>query len=342
MDQEIGMSVRVAVLGAGIMGADHARILAQDVPGAAVQVICDMSLARAQEVGNATGALDVSDDPFATIRRADVDAVLIASPDQTHPAFVLASLAADKPILCEKPLAQTSAECLTLVEAEIARGRRLLQVGFMRRYDPSYASVKAVIERGQVGGSLMMHNFHRAVSAPPDFTGPMAITNAAPHEFDISRHVLQTDFKAITAFAPTAASEELRCGPVLLVLETTGGHLVTIEVHVNAVYGYDVKAEVVGEVGAVRLTQPMHDQISCQQTSSTAFHADWRTRFAEAYRLQNQDWVQSILNGQPPARAANAWDGYLAAVIAKCGVEALVTGARVPIPVTQRPPFYDQ
>ena len=80
------------------MGADHARILAQDVPGAAVQVICDMSLARAQEVGNATGALDVSDDPFATIRRADVDAVLIASPDQTHPAFVLASLAADKPM----------------------------------------------------------------------------------------------------------------------------------------------------------------------------------------------------------------------------------------------------
>jgi myo-inositol 2-dehydrogenase/D-chiro-inositol 1-dehydrogenase len=334
------MSVRIAVVGAGIMGADHARILAQDVPGAVLQVVCDMSAERTRTVAEATGAQDTMTDPLAAIARKDVDAVLIASPDSTHPAYVTAALAARKPVLCEKPLAPTTAECRALVEAEIATGRRLLQVGFMRRYDPSYAAVKAAVDQGRIGAALIMHNFHRAVSAPSDFTGSMAITNAAPHEFDIARFILNTDVAAISAFAPAAASADLRCGPVLLVLETVRGQLVSIEVHVNATYGYDVKGEVVGNSGAVSLERPILSHVNSALTRSDIFPADWRPRFAEAYRLQDRDWIQSIQAGRPSAIGASAWDGYCAAIIAEAGVLALSGGKRVTIPLSKIPAFY--
>ena len=103
----------------------------------------------------------------------------------------MAAIKAGKPVLCEKPLAPASAECLRVIDAEVRGGKRLVQVGFMRRFDPSYADMKAVLQSGTVGQPLMFHCFHRNVSAPPWFTSIMAITNSAPHEFDIARWLLE-------------------------------------------------------------------------------------------------------------------------------------------------------
>ena len=99
------MSVRVAVIGAGVMGADHARIIAGDVPGARLQVLCDADETRARRIGEATGAADIATDPVATIARDDVDAVLIASPDDTHAPLTIAALEAGKHVICDaRPL----------------------------------------------------------------------------------------------------------------------------------------------------------------------------------------------------------------------------------------------
>jgi len=100
------VSVRIAITGAGLMGADHARIVADDRPGAILQVVCDASAERARSVADAHGASDVETDPVATIRRADVDAVLIASPDETHAPLLLAAIEAGKPVLGEAPVAK--------------------------------------------------------------------------------------------------------------------------------------------------------------------------------------------------------------------------------------------
>ena len=99
------MTVRVALIGAGIMGADHGRILAEEVPGARVQVVVDADVGRARAVAEACGAQDAGGDGVGAIGRGDVDAVLVASPDGTHAELTLAAVAAGKPVLCEKPLA---------------------------------------------------------------------------------------------------------------------------------------------------------------------------------------------------------------------------------------------
>ena len=238
------------------MGADHARIVAEDLPGATLQVVCDPDDARAKSVADACGAVDVSSDPEGTIARNDVDAVIVASPDPTHAPLSLACIRYGKPVLCEKPLSQSSSECLSVIDTEMKTGRRWIQLGFMRRYDQSYIEMKAALENGVLGRALMMHNFHRNVATPAeDFTGAMAITNSAPHEFDVVRHVLDTEFSAISAFQPKRSDDLV--APVFLVLETRDGQIVNIEINNNAAYGYDVRGDLVGERGSIALNAPV-------------------------------------------------------------------------------------
>jgi myo-inositol 2-dehydrogenase / D-chiro-inositol 1-dehydrogenase len=332
------MTIRVGLIGAGIMGADHARILSQQVPGVTLQYVCDADAGRAKSVADTSGALHVTSDPHAVISDKSVDAVLIASPDQTHAPLTLAALAARKPVLCEKPLSPDSKECLEVIAAEVKLGRRLVQIGFMRRFDPAYVEMKSALESGLIGPALMMHNFHRNVSAPSNFTGQMAITNSAPHEFDIARFVLGADYKSISVFRPDFRDAGKVGAPVFMVLKTNDGQLVNIEINNNAAYGYDVRGELVGEKGSVFLRSPVNSEVHVALRQSTSYAEDWRPRFAEAYRLQNMAWLKSIQTGVPAG--ASAWDGYCATLVAEAGVASLAKGSAVMIKQAAKPDLY--
>lgn len=333
------MTIRVGVIGAGVMGRDHARIIAGDVPGAVLQAVCDADAARARSVVDETGAAEALTDPLAVISSAAIDAVLIASPDATHAPLTIACIEAGKPVLCEKPLAPTAAECLKVIAAEVKAGKRLVQVGFMRRFDPSYAEMKATLAGGSIGRAIMMHNFHRNVEAPPWFTAGMAITNSAPHEFDAARFILDTDLVAISAFQPAGGTTG-QVGPVFMVLETAAGQLVSIEINNNAAYGYDVRGELVGEKGSVFLNAPVYARINTDLQAVERYAADWRPRFADAYRLQDKAWIRSIESATPSTIAADAWDGYCAAEAAEAGVKALAEGRKVRVETTEEPSLY--
>lgn len=335
------MSVRIAIIGAGIMGADHARIVSEDLPGAVLQVVCDAFEARARAIAEDCGAIDISSDPLQTIRRDDIDAVIIASPDETHAPLSLAAIEVGKPLLCEKPLSQNASECRAVIDAEVARGRRFVQLGFMRRFDPSYRDMKAALADGSLGRAIMMHNTHRNVEAPANFTGQMAITNSAPHEFDVARFMLDTDYTAISVFQPAGVDASKTGAPVFMVLETGKGQIVNIEVNNNAAYGYDVRGELVGEKGSIQLTAPIHARRNGNLMAFEHYPADWRPRFAEAYRLQNKAFLNFVRTGAFPAIAADSWDGYCATLVAEAGVEALRTGKRVCLTTMDRPSLYN-
>ena len=332
------MTIRLGLIGAGIMGADHARILSEQMPGVSLQFVCDADAARARAVADASGALHVATDPLAVIADKAVDAVLIASPDHTHAALTKACVELGKPVLCEKPLSQDSGECLEVIAAEAKIGKRLAQIGFMRRFDPAYVEMKHALESGIIGPALMMHNFHRNVSAPSSFTGQMAITNSAPHEFDIARFMLGADFSQICVFRPQVREAAQKGAPVFMVLKTTAGQLVNVEINNNAAYGYDVRGELVGEKGSVFLRSPIATELHVHLQTITAYAEDWRPRFAEAYRRQNAAWLKSIETGKPAG--ASAWDGYAATLVAEAGVRSLDKGGPVEIAPVAKPALY--
>ena len=334
------MSIRIAVIGTGIMGTDHARIVAEDLPGAVLQVVCDISEQRARAVADNYGAVDIASDPSAAIARKDVDAVIIASPDETHAPLSCEAALLGKPVLCEKPLAPTSAECLQVMDVEMNMGRQLIQLGFMRRFDPSYQEMKAILDGGELGDAIIMHNFHRNATAPANFTGQMAISNSAPHEFDVARFVLGCDYTSISVFQPQGVDTAKTGAPVFMVLETNLGQLVNIEVNNNACYGYDVRGELVAEQGSVFLNAPINSRVNRALKAVERYPEDWRPRFAEAYRLQNKAWIRFVETGEFSPIAANAWDGYCAAVAAEAGVAALAAGSKVAVELTEKPSFY--
>jgi myo-inositol 2-dehydrogenase / D-chiro-inositol 1-dehydrogenase len=332
------MTVRIAVIGAGLMGSDHARIVAEDMPGAVLQIVCDKDAARAAQVAAEFGA-EVATDPETVIARADVDAVIIASPDFTHAPLTLACIRAGKRVLCEKPLSQSSIECMTVLQAEQAAGARFVQLGFMRRYDQAYLEMKAALDAGRLGRPLMMHNFHRNLATPAaDFTGAMAITNSAPHEFDVVRHVLGVEYVSIMATQPRRS--DAMVAPVCMVLETTDGQIVTIEVNNNAAYGYDVRAELVGEVASIALNPVAYTRLDAGLACGTGYDADWRSRYRQAYVNQNRAFLRFVKNGVFPEIASSAWDGYAAAITAECGVRALTSGQKTPITMAAKPELY--
>ena len=182
--------------------------------------------------------------------------MLVASWGPAHEEQVLAAIGAGKPVFCEKPLAPTSDACLRIMDAEMAAGRRYVQVGFMRRYDAGYQAMKATLEDGSIGAPLLMHCAHRNPSVPPyGFTTEMIISDSAVHEIDLVRWLFGEEIAATSVLVPRR-SGQAPAGmqdPLILLLEMASGVLVDDELFLNARYGYDVRGEVVGETGTVAL-----------------------------------------------------------------------------------------
>jgi myo-inositol 2-dehydrogenase/D-chiro-inositol 1-dehydrogenase len=333
------MDLGVGVVGTGIMGSDHARTLAGSIKGAVLVAVADKDRDRASAVASATRARRVHTEAGALIDDPDVEAVLIASPDPTHEDLVLACLEAGKPVLCEKPLASTITGCLRIVAAEAAIGRRLVQVGFMRRFDPGYLAMKATLATGRAGAPLLMHCVHRNAMVPPSFDSGMLISNSAVHEIDVARWLLNDEFTSATVFRRTARGSTALVDPQFIVLETRTGVLVDIEVFVNAQYGYDVRAEMVCESGSVTLEprSPVRVRSSGQEGSS--FADDWRAHFAPAYRNQLQSWIDSVRSGVPVG--ASAWDGYVSSATAAACLEAFRSGGTTSVQLEPSPRLYD-
>ncbi|QIG52029.1 Gfo/Idh/MocA family oxidoreductase [Nordella sp. HKS 07] len=332
------MTISVGIIGTGVMGADHARILASQVAGVRLHAVTDTDPGRARSVADATGADHVAANPMALINDPGVDAILIASPDQTHRELTLACLAARKPVLCEKPLAPTARECLDVLAAEVALGRRLVQVGYMRRFDPAYVEMKATLQSGRLGRPLFFHCIHRNLSAPPWFDSRMAITNSAVHEIDIARWLLEDELESIQVFRPSTSDPLGEVSPVFLVITTAQGRIVNVENNNNGGYGYDVRGELACEKGSVSLHSPVNSEISINLVRGTSYAPDWRQRFAQAYRQQLQAWVNSVTTGV--AVGASAWDGYAASTAAEAGLKALAEGLPSRITMEPRPALY--
>jgi myo-inositol 2-dehydrogenase / D-chiro-inositol 1-dehydrogenase len=325
VDVAHGATLRIGVIGAGIMGADHANTLRRFVRGAQVTAVADVDLARAEAAaGDARAYVDAP----ALIADPAVDAVVIASHDSVHAEQIVASVRTGKPVLCEKPLAPTLAEGLQVLDEIGSAGEPLVSLGFMRRFDPGYLALRAAIDDRAVGAPLLIHNVSRGVTSGPGATSESSVTGSAIHEFDVVPWLLRSPVVEVSWTAPRPSS--LAAGlqdPQLITLRTANGVLATIETFLNAGYGYVIRCEVVGETGAVSLTEPVRTVVETEGTRSTDYAADWRPRFADAYRLELQAWVDAVRAGTPTP-LATAREGIMASVVAEAVIASMHAGGR--------------
>lgn len=328
------MRLRVGVVGAGAMGADHVRTLTRSVPVARVTRVFDRDGERAAAVaaaGSATVAYSAED----LIADADVDAVVVASPDVTHVQLVLACLAAGKPVLCEKPLAVTAVDARTVVDTEITCGRRLVQVGFMRRYDPGFVELKRAVAGGTVGDVRLVHAVHRNASSPTSTSDAGLVTGSMIHELDTVGWLLDDGIAGIRVESPV--TDGFR-DPQIATIWMRGGAMVTAEVFVNAGYGYDVRCEVVGSRGTAALAPASPVSIRVGGLEGVPVHHDFIAHFADAYRRELDAWARAAHAGT--AVGPSAWDGYLANLAAEAGVASLASGQRVDFDPGAPPSLY--
>lgn len=330
----------VAVLGAGHMGADHIRRIDRVVNGARVAAVADPDTGRAKDAAAGIDGVSVHTEVAAALDAPGVRAVLIASPGPAHEDALLAAFERGLPVLCEKPMVPESAGALRVVEAEARLGRRLAQVGFMRRYDAGYVRLKSLLDSGRLGRPLMLHCTHRNVASPPHFTSAMLVNSSVSHEIDAARWLLGQELTAVTVLRPRPSSHapEGLLDPQFVLFETSEGALVDVEVFVNTGFGYQVRCEAVCESGSARIG----DEDAMRVTTAGGEHQevtqDYLVRFADAYDREVQAWVDATREGR--VTGPSVWDGYAASAVAEAGVRALESGGRVAVELAQRPELY--
>jgi myo-inositol 2-dehydrogenase / D-chiro-inositol 1-dehydrogenase len=333
------MTLNVGVIGVGKIGKDHIRRLTETLAGARVVALSEADSARAKEVAARLPGASVYAVGEELVAAKDVDAIIVTSWGATHAAYVLAAIKAGKPVFCEKPMATTEADCLAILDAEVAFGRRLVQVGFMRRFDPPYKAMKETIASGAIGLPLMFHSVHRNPSSPGHFKATMAITDTAVHDIDIARFLLDDEPIAISVKAPRPnRSAGSVSDPLLTLIEMRSGALVTIETSVNIAYGYDIRGEVIGETGTVSLAEQSDVVIKTNGAFSGRVFPDWPERFGPAFDVEFRAWIDAAIKGG--AAGPSAWDGYVATAATLAGVRALESGAREPVKLRERPALY--
>ncbi|GGO89550.1 inositol 2-dehydrogenase [Marinobacterium nitratireducens] len=335
------MTIRIGVIGTGAIGEDHARRITQTLSGGKIVAVNDVNQDQARAVVDRLG-LDakVYESGHELIQADDVDAVLVCSWGPTHEEFVLAAIEAGKYVFCEKPLATTAEGCLRIVEAEVKAGKRLVQVGFMRRYDKGYQQLKQALDNNEIGAPLMMHCAHRNPTVPDRYVTEMAIVDTAIHELDVLRWLLNDDYKSMQVVYPKGTKNRFEhlADPQILLIETLGGVRIDLEIFVNCQYGYDIQCQVVGESGIASLPEPQSLLMRKDTKLYTNVLVDWKDRFIESYDIELQDFIRGC--EQDTVGGPSAWDGYAAAVAADSAVKAQQSGAIESVEMAGRPAFY--
>ena len=239
----IRTAMHIGVIGAGGMGSRHVENL-RSVGGVDVTVF-DVDLDRATEVAGRRSL--VADDPFHLIADHSIDGIVVASPDDTHAELALACIEAGKPVLVEKPLAETIEDAERVLTVEASIGRRFVQVGFMREFDPEHEALRAEVASGAVGRTILV----RCTHANPGFGVPIAdaLIRSAVHDLHTLRFMTNQEIREVMVHTLPAEEGDrlIRLATITCRLDSALGN---ITLNMAAGYGYDVQVEVTGERAA--------------------------------------------------------------------------------------------
>ena len=329
------MTLRFGVLGAGRIGRVHSKAIASTA-GAALVAIADPVARAAQDMADAYGCDIRTID--AIVNAADIDAVVICTPTDTHSDLIEQAVRAGKAVFCEKPVDLSVArvrDCLSVVTAQ----NGVLMVGFNRRFDPDFMAVKAAIDAGKIGVVEMVTISSRDPGAPP----PEYITRSGGifrdmtiHDFDMARWLLGEEVATVQAAASVLIDPAIGAlgdyDSVNVILRTASGKQAVITNSRRAAYGYDQRIEVLGSLGAVSAMNMAEANIEI--ADKNGFHRPpllnfFMSRYTAAYAAEIAGFVAAV-NGKTPTPTTGA-DGLAAIVLAEAALLSVAQGRTVKV-----------
>lgn len=326
---------RLAIFGAGRMGAVHASNIAQH-SGAVLKAIVDPQQEAAHDLAERYGAVAATAE--AVFADPDIEAIVIASAAATHPPLIEMAIGSGKAVLCEKPLARDLETVRPLVERIEAAGTPFL-LAFNRRFDPGFLALAEALRTGKAGKPELLLLTSRDPAPPPlDYVVEAGgiLRETTIHDIDMVRWL--TGEEPVSVHALGAAQTDARIAQigqidtVLMTLVMPSGLLVSINNSWRSTFGYDQRAEIHGSKGTLHLGNVPSDTLAIwngEGALAARPHPFFLERYCEAYRRELDYFLASLSDGHRVTPSAG--DGLRALEIAEAAEHSLRTGLPVPL-----------
>jgi scyllo-inositol 2-dehydrogenase (NAD+) len=317
--------VRLGVCGVGRIGRLHAENVVRNVEKAKLVAVADPIRSLASSVATSFAAHMYSK-PEDMMKKEELDALIVATPTQTHADIVELAADAHLPVLLEKPIALTMKDANKIVSA-VNRSGIKFQVGFNRRWDPSYIKAKRSIVKGKIGRPLIVKTCARDPGPPPDeyIKGSGGIfVDECIHDIDVALWLMKGSDRQVWATGTTLVYPQFsRYGDydnAVAILRFSDSALGIIEGSRCSAYGYDLRTEVLGDSGQLSIGNWKDDSIRLfTKTGATEDPCPWFiVRFAEAYRRESIGFCDYVAKGDvSPVSAEEGREALRIAIAAR-------------------------
>ena len=333
--------VKIGVIGAGRIGRIHARNLKFQIPGARIIAIADVIIEAAQKLSDELEIPVYEEDYHRLLKNDDIQAVIICSSTDTHAQIIIEAAEAGKDIFCEKPIA-LEMEKIDRALAAVDKAGVKLQVGFNRRFDPSFKKAKELIEAGKIGTPHLLRISSRDPQPPSlnyiKSSGGLFL-DMMIHDFDMARYLLKEEVIEVMATGHCLIDSSIgQCGDIdtaVVLLKFQSGALGTIDNSRQAVYGYDQRIEVFGSEGSVVVENKtptevtLHSAESIQSDKPLYFFLE---RYQEAYLAEMNHFITCILEDKEPC--VGGLDGKISVAMGNAALESFQKGTFVKVTVS--------
>lgn len=327
--------IRCAVLGLGRLGYWHAENLATRVKGAKLVYVADPWENQAEKAARELGIEKSTKNSREVFEDSSIDAVIIATPTNTHAEMIELAATHGKQIFIEKPLTQDLQEAYQSVRI-IRQHNVVCQVGFMRRFDSAYMEAHKRIKAGDIGTPLYFKGVSRDPGSPPEAfiknSGGMFL-DMSIHDYDISRFLLSAEVTSVAAHGSVLIHDFMKryndVDQAITYLTFDSGAAADIEASRNAFYGYDIRGEVIGSEGSILIGSLRHHDIKIltKRGSTHDIVPAFPERFQEAYLNEMNHFIDCLRNNEKPS--VSEVDGKIALEIALAARKAFESGQKV-------------
>lgn len=336
MTNQSRTTCRIGIIGAGRIGKLHAENIQHKMPQYELCAIADPNMdgtwARSQHIPIITeNSTDILSNP-------DIDAVIIASPSHLHIEQIALASQAGKAIFCEKPLGLLEADIRAILQTVINHNT-LLQVGFNRRFDPSFASLQTRVQSGEIGAPHLLRITSRDPSCPPKeycATSGGIFMDMTIHDFDMARFLMSSEIVEVYASGSVLINPDFETyndvDTAIVQMRFANGALAVIDNSRQAVYGYDQRVEVFGTTGMLLANNQLENTVKhyskagTQEANPLHFFLE---RYEQAYLAELKSFYDSWLHKKPASVTGE--DGLQALRIANAANQSMRTNQPVKI-----------